>query len=586
MNVSMKRIFGYGLTILVVAVLGVVISGQMYVLANFSYILIWAIAGMGMVLLIGFGGQLSLGHAAFVAIGGYATAMITTNLGGSPGMLVLGVLVGMLISVFFALLIGLPALRLKGYYLAIATIAFGVGVEQAIRATEWLGSARGIYNIPQLFGMSRLADIWVFLTVLAVFLVLYTVGLIIIKSPYGIKFRMIRDSEVAARSYGTDLTKNKLLVFILSAIFCSVAGSMYAMTQGLVFPETFGLMAAINLLLIIIIGGATMLEGALIGSLIIMGLPLLLSDAPGGSLSLINGILLILFVLLLPKGIAFELFILWVTRLQKPYIKVLRFFYRLKPTFGKYVEVAPDTCIHYVEKGEGKTLLYLHGNFASHIWYREVMDVPGYRTVAPDLVNFGRSDRVSGSDIDTYADSVAAFIDKLGLESVYVVGHSLGGAVAISLALRYPQKVNRMLLLDSSPVDGVKVSEEFYPIIEATKNNYSLLKQAVAKIMGTRSADLKLAACFTKEGLLMNTESFVGNAKALARFDYTDKARTNRVPTLAVVGAFDPVVSIDDCERTAKALNGESRVIEHVGHALNIEDPQLFIKTVTEFDTE
>ncbi|THB67763.1 MAG: alpha/beta fold hydrolase [Spirochaetaceae bacterium] len=579
-----KRIAILG-TIIFLVGLVLALSFGLYNLSAVTNILVWAIAGMGMVLLIGVSGQLSLGHAAFVAIGAYSTAMVGTHLGSSMPLLVLSVLIGFGVSLVFALLIGLPALRLKGYYLAIATIAFGVGMQQVLNGTDALGGAMGL-QISPIFDLSSLRDVYTFLVVLASFLLFYGLGIVIMKSPFGVKFRMIRDSEVAARSYGTNLTKNKLLVFVISSFYCSFAGSLYTMSQGLVKSDLFGLNAAINLLLIIIIGGAIMLEGALIGSVVIIGLPIILADAPGGSLSLVNGILLIIFVLLLPKGIAFELWVIWHQRLQKPYTAIVRFFYSLMPAFGKKVEVAPGTKMFYVEKGQGKPLIYIHGNFASRLWFKEVMNVPGYRAIAPDLVNFGRSSRIADSDIDTYADHLAAFIDELGAGPCYIVGQSLGGAVAMSLALRYPAKVSRMVLLDSSPVEGVRVPDEFLPIVDAIKDEYNKLKFSMNRIMGTRSGDLKLAAKFTKEAMLMNKASFIGNAKALDKFNYSSKASSNKVPTLVINGALDPVVTVPMAQATAKALNAECKIVDHVGHALNIEDPALFVRMVTEFDTE
>ncbi len=584
----MKRLALLGSGILAAGLIAFLLTGGTYTLGNLSLILVWAIAGMGMVIIIGNTGQLSLGHAAFMAIGAYSTATFTELIPGVYAGMLVGTLVGLLIATIFALLIGLPALRLQGYYLAIATIAFGVGMEQAIRAMPF---PNPMYNIPHILGFTAIGPVrdvatYVFMTLL--FLLFYGIGHVILKSPYGVKFRMIRDSEVAARSYGTNLTQNKLQSFIVSAIFCSVAGSMYAVTQGVIQPITFGLMAAIDLLLIIIIGGAILLEGALIGAFIIVGLPALVLEelVPAGSLSLIYGILLIVFVVVLPNGIATELFLLWNRKLQVPYMALLRLLHRLKPVRGSSIETMHGKQMFYVEKGEGTPLLYIHGNTGSHQWYREVMQVPGYRTIAVDLMNFGRSDRLETTDdLDLYADHVAAFIDKLGIGPCYIVGHSLGGAVSMSLAMRYPEKVRRLILVDSAPVDGLPLSEDSDTRIELLHSHYGVLKNSIGSVMGTRSKDRRMHNLLTKEALLMNRDTYFDHAHALAEFDYSEQAAGFATPTMVIRGAKDRLINQEQAERTAEKLKAELKVFDHVGHALPIEDPEAFKAVVQTFDS-
>lgn len=584
----MKRLALLGSGILAVGLIAFLLTGGTYTLGNLSLILVWAIAGMGMVIIIGNTGQLSLGHAAFMAIGAYSTAIFTELIPGVYAGMLIGTLVGLLIATVFALLIGLPALRLQGYYLAIATIAFGVGMEQAIRAMPF---PNPMYGIPHVLGFAAVGpvrDIATYLLMTLLFLLFSGIGHVILKSPYGVKFRMIRDSEVAARSYGTNLTQNKLQSFIVSAIFCSIAGSMYAVTQGVIQPITFGLMAAIDLLLIIIIGGAILLEGALIGAFIIVGLPALVLEemVPAGSLSLIYGILLIVFVVVLPNGIATELFLLWNRKLQVPYMAVLRCFHRLKPVRGSSIETMQGKRMYYVEAGEGTPLLYIHGNTGSHQWYREVMQLPGYRTIAVDLMNFGRSDRLETTDnIDLYADQVAAFIDRLDIGPCYVVGHSFGGAVSMSLAMRYPEKVRRMLLIDSAPVDGLPLSEDSDTRIELLHSHYGVLRRAIGSVMGTRSKDRRLRNLLTKEALLMNRAAYFDHARALAEFDYSQEAAAFATPTLVIRGAKDRLISQEQAEKTAAALNADLKVFDHVGHALPVEDPETFKQVVVDFDS-
>jgi branched-chain amino acid transport system permease protein len=565
------------------------LTGGTYALGSLSLVLVWAIAGMGMVIIIGNTGQLSLGHAAFMAIGAYSTATFIELLPGTYAGMLVGTLVGFLIAVIFALLIGLPALRLRGFYLAIATIAFGVGMEQAIRAMPF---PNPMYNIPHILDFARigpLRDIGTFVLMTLLFLLFYAIGHVILKSPFGVRFRMIRDSQVAARSYGTNLTAGKLQAFVVSAIFCALAGSLYAVTQGVIQPRTFGLMAGIDLLLIIIIGGALLLEGGLIGSFIIVGLPALVLEemVPEGSLILIYGVVLIVFVVVLPSGIATELYKIWHQNLQRPYMAVLRFLHRLRPMKGRYVETAAGTRLHYVEAGEGSPLLYIHGNTGSHQWFREVMELPGYRTVALDLPNFGRSDRITATDdIDAYADHVAAFIDRLDIGPCFVAAHSFGGAVAMSLAARYPQKVRRLMLVDSAPPDGLPLSDDSEEGIAVLRRHYGVLSHSIGKVMGTRSGDRRLHKLLSREALLMNRETYFDHARALAEMDFREHLKSFATSTLVVRGGKDPIVSNEHARRTAELLGAELKVVEHVGHALSIEDPELFKSFIRDFDAE
>ena len=568
-------------------VLAYLLTGGTYALGGLSLVLIWAIAGMGMVIIIGNTGQLSLGHAAFMGIGAYSTAMFIEWLPGVyPGMLA-GTLVGLAIAVVFAVLIGLPALRLRGYYLAIATIAFGVGMEQAIRAMPF---PNPVFNIPHILGgvpAGYLRDISTYFLMTAIFLVFFHIGRVILQSPYGVKFRMIRDSEVAARSYGTNLSRNKLQAFIVSALFCAISGSLFAVTQGVLQPQTFGLMAAIDLLLIIIIGGAIMLEGGLIGSFIIVGLPALVLEeiAPAGSLTLIYGVLLIIFVIALPSGIATGLVRIWFRNLQRPYMAAIRYVHRRLPVQGSSVTTSAGKTMFYTARGEGSPLLYIHGNTGSSRWFREVMDLPGYRTVAVDMVNFGRSDRIDEADsIDVYADHIAAFIDAIDIGPCYVVGHSLGGGVAMSLAMRYPGKVRRLALVDPSPIDGMTLDDDYYALIEAIMNNYLGIKRSVARAMGTRAGDRRLNNLFAREALLMNEEGFIKHAEAVASLDLRDRAKTFATPTAVIHGRNDAIVSEEQSRRTAEALGAELEIVENVGHALPIEDPVRFKELVAGFD--
>jgi branched-chain amino acid transport system permease protein len=178
---------------------------------------------------------------------------------------------------------------------------------------------------------------------------------------------------------------------------------------------------------------------------------------------------------------------------------------------------------------------------------------------------------------------VVSFIDRLGLAPCYLVGHSLGGGVSMSVALRYPDKVKGLMLLDPAPIDGLPLAEDSYARIEALRRHYGVLKRAIGGIMGARSGDRRLHTLLAREALLMNRDAYHTHAKAVADIDFREAARKHSVPTLVVWGAHDPIISREQAERTAEALHAQLKVVEHVGHSLIIEDPEAFKRIVLDF---
>lgn len=155
----------------------------------------------------------------------------------------------------------------------------------------------------------------------------------------------------------------------------------------------------------------------------------------------------------------------------------------------------------------------------------------------------------------------------------------------MSLAMRYPDKVCRMLLIDSAPVDGLPLSEDSDTRIELLHTHYGVLKRSIGAVMGTRSKDTRMHKLLTKEALLMNRDTYFDHARALAEFDYSEEAAGFATPTLVIRGAKDRLISQEQAENTAAALHAELKVFDDVGHALPIEDPDLFTQVVREFDS-
>lgn len=244
--------------------------------------------------------------------------------------------------------------------------------------------------------------------------------------------------------------------------------------------------------------------------------------------------------------------------------------------------------IAYTTAGSGRPLVLIHGNTGSKVWFEPVMqsemEIPGLKMIAPDMPNFGDSERLDRADIDLYADYIRDFIHSLAVEvPVGLVGHSLGGAVAISLALRNPELVSRLMLVDSAPLDGLTTPEEHYPVIEQYKQNRELLAQALKAVTPSMDNEPFLQR-LSAEGMKMNPIAFTGNARALARFDYTGRGKDFAKPVLVVAGEQDVLINPDMAKSTADAFpNARLKILPGIGHSVMVEAPQTFNELLREF---
>lgn len=241
------------------------------------------------------------------------------------------------------------------------------------------------------------------------------------------------------------------------------------------------------------------------------------------------------------------------------------------------------TTMTYVEAGRGTPVVYVHGNTGSSRWFSLVMDIPGVRTVAVDMPNFGDSGSLAIADIDAYADHVATFIRTLGLEKPVLVGHSLGGAVIMALAARNPALPRALVLVDSAAPTGLKTPEAHYPYIEMFRTNRDMMKQALAAVTPALR-DAALLDALTDDAMRMAGHAFAGNARALERFDYTGRAGAFSGPVLVIWGRKDTIIT-EEMVRATAAAYGDARleIVDAVGHSLPVEDPALFKKLVGEF---
>ncbi|HEY9593970.1 MAG TPA: alpha/beta fold hydrolase [Spirochaetia bacterium] len=243
---------------------------------------------------------------------------------------------------------------------------------------------------------------------------------------------------------------------------------------------------------------------------------------------------------------------------------------------GKYLDTRFGR-LFYIEEGSGAPILYVHGNTGSCRWFSRVMDVPGHRTVAPDMPNFGRSSPLEGEpDIDRYADAVLDFAQSLGLDRPILVGHSLGGAVAISLAVRHPSAVRGLVLVDSAAPSGLVTPKEHYPLLEMMRTNRDMLSRALRGVVPTLR-DEDLFGLLVDDAAMMAAPAWSGNAKALEHFDYAGRCEAYDEPVLVVWGRKDAIVTEAMAQETARELpRSRLEILEDIGHSVVVEDPARF----------
>ena len=282
-----------------------------YWLAQLTFVMIYAIAGLGLMLLAGFTGLFSLGHAAFLGVGAYTQAVLTNM--GLPFPLALACAAGL--SAAVGLVVGLPALRVKGIYLGIATLSFGFIVEEVLARWESVtGGNAGIHvKKPDIFGWQlNTGEEFYFLCL--VITVVATLGILnLLRAPTGRAFVAIRDSEISAQSMGIHLAYYKTLSFALSAALAGVAGALYAHQLQFISPDQFNILQSIDLLLMIVIGGLGSVHGVFLGAIFLITmpqaiaivkdyLPAFIGQAPGLQ-GLVYGVVLVAFVLFEPMGL-------------------------------------------------------------------------------------------------------------------------------------------------------------------------------------------------------------------------------------------------------------------------------------------
>jgi branched-chain amino acid transport system permease protein len=287
---------------LVIALVPVLAPSSFY-LRVASLVWIFALAALGLTILMGYAGQVSLGHAGFLGLGAYAVAVGPARLGLDP---LVSFFLGAALCGLVAYAVGKPILRLKGYYLAIATLGFGLIVALVLHSeTAVTGGPDGIQVARiTLFGISG-ATTWYWVTAGAL-MIGAALALNIAASPSGRALRALHDSEVAATGVGVDVAARKLAAFVVSAVYAGVAGGLLALMNGFITPEAASFMHSIELVAMVIIGGTGSVLGAVVGSAFLTVLPQALTILQEYEQAVL-GLLIMVFMIFLPAGIVSSL---------------------------------------------------------------------------------------------------------------------------------------------------------------------------------------------------------------------------------------------------------------------------------------
>jgi len=276
-----------------------------------ALVLVYAIALLGLNILTGYNGQISLGHGAFYAIGAYCAAILMDQ-AGCPYWATIPVAGAVCLLAGF--LFGLPALRLEGLYLALATFALGVSMPQLLKyhlIEKWTGGVQGIVitkpNAPAFLAKAGLAlspDQWLYFFVLAVAVAMFLIGWNLVRGRIGRALIAIRDHHIAAEVMGINTALYKSLAFGVSAMFTGVAGALGAIAVQFVAPDSFNVFLSITLLVGVVVGGLASLSGALYGALFIQFVPNIADELSKAAPWAIFGVFLIGFIYLMPSGVA------------------------------------------------------------------------------------------------------------------------------------------------------------------------------------------------------------------------------------------------------------------------------------------
>lgn len=295
-----RAYFGLYIVIAVLAVLPLVVPNSFY-LDLAIRMAINAVIVLGLNLLIGFAGQISLGHAGFLGIGAYASAVLPTHFGWHP-LLAMGA--GAAVTGLLAAVLARPIFKLKGQYLAMATLGLGIIINIAIRnEATWTGGPDGM-PVPAMgfMGFELSSDKHWYWVVALMLSVSVWASINLIDSPFGRALRALHGSEVASQVVGVDVVRYKVAIFVMSAVFASLMGSITAHYVGFVTPNLADFFHSIELVTMVVIGGMASVYGSLIGAVLLTALPQALATFEGWE-TVAFGVILMVCMIFMPKGL-------------------------------------------------------------------------------------------------------------------------------------------------------------------------------------------------------------------------------------------------------------------------------------------
>ena len=293
---SLQGWFVFAVVVIGLIALPIFVPSLAYPVALF---MVYALVAVGLNIVVGFTGQISLGHAGFFAIGAYTLGMLVNQ--RVPFLIAL--LIAMIVTGIVGYLVGIPALKLEGPYLAIATSGFGLAVQQFFGNTSFCGGHSGvIVDKPAFFGMDFAKDKDYYYIVLVFSAILVYAAFNLARSHIGRAFVAVRDAELAAQTSGVNLRATKITAFAISAAYAGMAGALFAPLLGIIAPESFGLLLSIQFLSMIVIGGIGTIAGGILGA----GLVTILQDQlsqVGNLAALLYGLVVLIVMIFEPLGL-------------------------------------------------------------------------------------------------------------------------------------------------------------------------------------------------------------------------------------------------------------------------------------------
>jgi branched-chain amino acid transport system permease protein len=299
------KIVGGSITLIILLILPLFLGK--YTVFLLSLLAVYALVSLGLNLLMGYTGQIAAGHAGFLAIGAYVTAIVSANFEWLPCFAIL-FLAG-LFSGIIGFLLGIPILRLKGFYIAMATLAFGVVISEVILQWSSMTGGDDGFSVPtaRIAGFVFDSDYKLFYLIIPVTIVMTLLAKNLVNGYIGRAFIALRESEIAAQTIGIDLAKYKTIAFAISAFYTGVAGGLFAYLITFLSPDAFTIELSIDFIAMIVIGGMGSILGSIIGAVILTGMQQILAGLLDMQI-LIFGISLIVFMIFMPRGISGMIF--------------------------------------------------------------------------------------------------------------------------------------------------------------------------------------------------------------------------------------------------------------------------------------